>query len=114
MQVAIVFESEKSVLQYISYFGLKNNISVAVCGSSISRYQFQLLLDAGVKEIVLGFDKDFQEMHTQEYNENIKKIDKLYQKLSAEVAVSILFDQYNLLGYKNSPTDCGKDAFLYL
>ena len=114
MQIAIIFESEKSVLQYISYFGLKNNISVAVCGSSISRYQLQLLLDAGVKEIVLGFDKDFQEMHTQEYDENIKKIDRLYQKLSAEIAVSVLFDQYNLLGYKNSPTDCGKEAFLYL
>ena len=114
MQLAIVVESEKSVMQYQSYFGTKNNICVAVCGSSISRYQFQLLLDAGVKEIVLGFDKDFQEMYGKEYDENIKKIDRLYTKLSAEVSVSVLFDQYNLLGYKNSPLDCGKEAFLYL
>lgn len=114
MQVAIIVESEKSVLQYMSYFGTKNNICIAVCGSSISRFQFQLLLNAGVKEIVLGFDKDFQEMHDQEYNENIKKIDRLYNKLATEVSVSVLFDQYNLLGYKNSPLDCGKEAFLYL
>ena len=114
MQVAIIVESEKSVMQYQSYFGIKNNICVAVCGSSISRYQLQLLLDAGVKEIVLGFDKDFQEMHSKEYDDNIKKIDRLYAKISSEVSVSVLFDQYNLLGYKNSPLDCGKDAFLYL
>ena len=71
-------------------------------------------MDAGVKEIVLGFDKDFQEMYGKEYDENIKKIDRLYTKLSAEVSVSVLFDQYNLLGYKNSPLDCGKEIFLYL
>lgn len=114
MQLAIVVESEKSVLQYMSYFGVKNNICVAVCGSNISRYQFQLLLNTGVKEIVLGLDKDFQEIYSKEYDENLKKIDKLYEKLSAEVAISVLFDKYNLLGYKNSPLDCGKDIFLYL
>ena len=114
MQVAIIVESEKSVLQYMSYFGTKNNICVAVCGSNISRFQFQLLLNAGVKEVVLGFDKDFQDMQGQEYDENIKKIDRLYNKLSTEVSVSVLFDRYNLLGYKNSPLDCGKEAFLYL
>lgn len=114
MQLAIVVESEKSVLQYMSYFGVRSNICVAVCGSSISRYQFQLLLNTGVKEIVLGLDKDFQEMYSKEYDENLKKIDKLYEKFSAEVAISVLFDRYNLLGYKNSPLDCGKEAFLYL
>lgn len=35
---AIVFESEKSVLKYMSLFGIDNNISVACCGSSISMF----------------------------------------------------------------------------
>ena len=114
METAIVVESEKSVLQYMTYFGTKSSICVAVCGSSISRYQFQLLLDAGVKEIVLGFDKDFSEMYTDDYNKNVTKIDRLIRKIQNEVSVSVLFDKYNLLNYHSSPLDCGKEPFLYL
>ena len=33
---AIVFESEKSVLKYQSYFGIENSIAVACCGSNLS------------------------------------------------------------------------------
>ena len=36
---AIVFESEKSVLKYQSYFGIENNIAVACCGSNLSIHQ---------------------------------------------------------------------------
>ena len=113
-QLAIIVEGEKSVLQYMSYFGTKSNICVAVCGSSISQYQFQLLLDLGVKEIVLGFDKDFQEMRGKEYDDVVKKIDNIYNKYKNRITISVLFDKWNLLGYKASPLDCGKEAFLYL
>lgn len=113
-QLAIIVEGEKSVLQYMSYFGTKSNICVAVCGSSISQYQFQLLLDAGVKEIVLGFDKDFENMHTKEYTDVVKKIDTIYNKYKNRITISVLFDKWDLLGYKDSPLDCGKEAFLYL
>jgi hypothetical protein len=92
-QLAIVVEGEKSVLQYMSYFGTKSNICVAVCGSSISQYQFQLLLDAGVKEIVLGFDKDFQEMRGKEYDDVVKKIDNIYNKYKNRITISVLFDK---------------------
>ena len=112
--IAIVVEGEKSVLQYMSYFGTKSNICVAVCGSSISQYQFQLLLDAGVKEIALGFDKDFQDMHGKEYEDVVRKIDNIYNKYKNRITISVLFDKWNLFGYKNSPLDCGKEAFLYL
>ena len=114
MGTAIVVESEKSVLQYMSYFGTKSNICDAACGSSLSQYQFQMLLDCGVKEVVLGLDKDFQELYTEEYDQTVRKIDKLYKKFYNRVSISVLFDKYNLLGYKNSPLDCGKEVFLYL
>ena len=113
-QIAIIVESEKAVLQYMSYFGTRSNICVAVCGSSISQYQFQLLLDLGIKDSVLGFDKDFQEMRGKEYDDVVRKIDKIYNKLQNRITVSVLFDKWNLLNYKSSPLDCGKDAFLYL
>jgi hypothetical protein len=39
----IIFEGEKSVMLYESYYGAENNIAVASCGSTISNYQFELL-----------------------------------------------------------------------
>ena len=115
MKIAIIVESEKAVLQYISYFGTKSNICVAVCGSSISEYQFQLLMKCGIQELVIGFDKDFQELNTEEHQQVEKKLLKLYDKYNHRVNVSFLFDiENNTLGYKDSPLDCGKEAFLHL
>lgn len=54
---AIVFESEKSCLQYQSHYGQENDISVAICGSSLSTYQVDLLRRLGVREIVIAFDR---------------------------------------------------------
>ena len=115
MEVAIVVESEKSVLQYMSYFGTANDICVAVCGSSLSKYQFSLLQDCGAKEIVIGFDKDFEEIGSEDYYKVIDKLQKMYDKYSSFVNVSFLFDkECNQLGYKDSPLDCGPEKFLYL
>lgn len=115
LKTAIVVESEKAVLQYISYFGTAANICVAVCGSSLSKYQFQLLLDMGVKEIVIAFDRDFEEIGSEDYYKVIDKLQKMYDKFSPFVNISFLFDkECNQLGYKDSPLDCGKEKFLYL
>lgn len=114
MQTAIIVESEKSVLQYESYFGTANNICVAVCGSSISQYQFQLLQELGIKEMVIAFDRDYNDYQSKESLEIQEKIAKVANKFAAYVNVSVLLDKENLLDYKASPLDCGKDAFLYL
>ena len=114
-KIAIVTESEKAVLQYISYFGLANNLCVAVCGSSLSKYQFQLLQDCGVKEIVIAFDKDFEDINSEERVKVEEKLLKIYHKFGSMVNMSFLFDsECNTLGYKQSPLDAGKDKFLYL
>lgn len=114
-KIAIIVESEKAVLQYISYFGLANNLCVAVCGNSLSKYQFSLLEKCGVKEIVIAFDKDFKEIDSDDRIELEEKLTKLSQKYQSDVNVSFLFDsQCNVLGYKSSPLDEGKDKFLYL
>lgn len=115
MEMAIVVESEKSVLQYLTYFGTKSNICVAVCGSSLSNYQFQLLQDCGIRELVIGFDKDFKELKSEEHQQVENKLMKIYNRYNQLVNVSFLFDlENNVLGYKDSPLDCGKDAFLHL
>ena len=40
--------------------------------------------------------------------------DKIIDKLSPFVSVSVLWDSTNLLGYKDSPTDRGKETLLKL
>ena len=113
-ETAIVLESEKGALQAMNYLGVEGTIAVSICGSSISRYQFQLLLDNGAKEICIGLDRDFEENGDEDSKKLINKLEKIYQKYSAYANISFLFDKENLLNFHNSPTDCGKDVFLYL
>jgi len=58
----LYLNGEKSSLLYQSYFGVENDISVAVCGSNLTNYQVQLLKNLDVDEIVIAFDKDFEEI----------------------------------------------------
>lgn len=113
-KTAVIFESEKSVLLYGSYFGIENNISVAACGSSISPTQVALLLELGVQEIVLAMDKQFQEPGDEEYKKWEKKLLKLKEKYQNQVLISVIWDTENLLNYKDSPIDQGPDVYLKL
>ena len=36
---------------------IENDISVACCGSSLSTYQVQELIDSGAEEIIIAFDR---------------------------------------------------------
>lgn len=113
--VAIVMESEKSVLQLCNYLGLANNIGVAMCGSSLSKYQLQMLLDAGANEICIGFDADYENLYDNDWKQFIDKMEKFYFKYNGYVNISFLVDKTGKeLGYKNSPTDCGKETFMKL
>lgn len=114
MKKAIVFEGEKSTLLYKSYFGLENDISVACCGSSISAYQIQLLIDAGVEEIVIAFDRQFQEIGDVEFQHLKNNLVKLRNKYKNFMNISFIFDKNMITGYKASPIDEGKDKFLQL
>ena len=75
--IAMVFESEKSVLQCINYLGTKSNIAVSMCGSTLSNYQFQLLRDAGAEKICIGIDKDYHVIYDEDYFRILQKIDKI-------------------------------------
>ena len=111
---AIIWEGEKSCLLYASYFGKENDITVACCGSSLSDYQVQLLLSLGVEEIIIGFDKQFQEPGDKEWIKWTKKLKDLYIKYNKYCQISFLFDNKKLLGYKESPIDEGPEVFMQL
>ena len=111
---AIVFEGEKSCLLYQSYFGLDNDISVACCGSSVSAYQIQLLIEAGAEEIVIAFDRQFKEIGDEEFQHLKRNLLKLREKHKNFVNISFIFDKNMILDYKSSPIDEGKEKFLQL
>lgn len=111
---AILFEGEKSCLLYASMFGIENDITVAVCGSNITSYQMQLLLDLGVKEVIVAFDRQFKKIGDEEWKVWTDKLKNINTKYSSKVQVSFMFDKWNLLKYKDSPIDEGKETFLTL
>ena len=111
---AIVFEGEKSTLLYASYFGEESDISVACCGSNLINYQVKLLLSLGVREIIIAFDKQFQKIGDNEWQKWVIKLKTLYNKYGSYVNISYMFDKNNLLEYKSSPIDEGKDKFIQL
>ena len=110
----VIFEGEKSVLKYQTYFGMDNDISVACCGSSLSAYQVQLLQELGVEEIIIAFDRQFQEIGDKEFLHLKNNLLKIRAKYKNFLKVSFIFDKKMLTGYKDSPIDCGKDTFLQL
>lgn len=113
-KTAIVFESEKSCLKMRSYFGPESDISVACCGSSLSMHQMDLLLDLGVNEVIVAFDRQFQAIGDTEFKHLTANLTKLYNKYKNLTSISFIFDKEMITGYKDSPIDCGKDIFLHL
>ena len=113
----MLYEAEKSVLQTDTMFHEKN-FSVATCGSSISNTVKDLILNLGVQEVFIGYDKDiFNDKDTQHIEEKLKymqKIKKLAQKFINFCYVYVLWDDGEILQYKDSPSDRGIEALLEL
>lgn len=112
MKKAIIFEGEKSVLLYQTFFD--PDISVACCGSNISDFQIFELINLGVDEIIIAFDRQFQEIRDKEFLHLKKNLISIHKKYSKYINVSFIFDSKMITSYKASPIDEGKDKFLKL
>lgn len=108
-KTAIVVEGEKSVLKSDSLFGTDRNIVVATCGSTLHRFQIDLLRKCGVNNIILAYDKEGEgtKGKTKYYN----KLNKICSKFKNIVNISFIWDTKDLLNLKDSPIDRGKDVF---
>lgn len=111
---AVIFESEKSVLLYMSYFGIENNIAVACCGSNISVYHIHMLLEAGAQEIIIALDRQFQEINDDEFKHLVNNLTKIHNKYKNNVKISFIFDKRMITNYKDAPIDQGPEIFLQL
>ena len=108
---AVVFESEKSCLQYQSYYGKENDISVAICGSSLSNYQVDLLKRVGAREIIIALDRQFQQIGDSEFKRLKAKLIHFYNKYNNSIRITAIFDKDMITPYKSSPSDCGAQIF---
>lgn len=106
---AIIFEGEKSVLKLESLSPI--NYGVACCGSSINKFQINLLLKLGVSEIIIAFDKEFATYPSAEAEKYFNKLYKLAGKYCNYCNVSFIFDTKGLLQEKDSPVDRGEEVF---
>lgn len=106
---AVIFEAEKSVLQCAGYYGV-NNFTVAVCGSHVSRWQRDTLLSLGVREVFLAFDKEYHVAFSPESDAYAEKILNIASLFAPYITTYVLWDVDGLLGYKDSPSDRGRDT----
>lgn len=110
----VVFEGEKSALKFQSYFGHDTDISVACCGSNLTFYHVNLLLDSGAKEIIVAFDRQFQTKGDDEFKHLTKNLTRLHERYKKEVLISFIFDKEMITPYKSSPIDQSPNTFMQL
>lgn len=106
----IVFEAEKSVMQLDTFYD-GTAPAVALYGSNMSDYQAELLRKLGAEELIVALDKEYQ--NEREYKTYLKVLVKKFQKFQSFFTVTFVLDDFNssLLGYKDSPSDHGKETF---
>lgn len=110
----MLVEAEKSVLQSDTMFG-DDNFTVALCGSNLTSYQKGIILMLGVREVIVALDKQYETLDSDECKKWAKHIkEKIIDILAPYLKISILWDTNNLLPYKASPTDFGKETLIQL
>lgn len=99
----ILVESEKAVLQAETMLE-EDNITLAVCGSSISSWQINLLTYyLEVDEVIIAFDKEYTDYDGA--FKYFKKIEKQIKPLTNFATVKVLLDTEDDFSLKESPFD---------
>lgn len=109
----MIVESEKSCLQAYSYFG-EDTFVVAVCGCNLTRTQIKMINELQVEEVMIAFDREYEEADSYVAELYYRKLVKLAAPLVPYCKVYLILDNKNRLPFKASPTDCGKDILMDL
>jgi hypothetical protein len=109
---AILFESEKSVLQCDGWWGEKN-IAVGMFGSAMTKEKRDLLLSTGLNELVIAIDFDYETVDSEEFKKFKEKIKNIAEFFEGFCKVSYLVE-YGEHPLKCSPSDRGEEKFMEL
>ena len=113
-KTAILVEGEKSVMLDDTYYGKMSN-AIAVCGCHTNKYHISLLTDIlGVNEIIIAFDKEYDDWHTVEARKYRNSLEKICNTYKGRASFSYIWDYDNVLEKKDSPYDKGKEVFEHL
>lgn len=99
-KIVTVFEGEKSTLKR---FSLMDNTCVSLQGKTMSNEQARILIGLD-SEIVLALDKDV----------DINEVRHMAEKFYHIRPVSYVYDKWDLLDEKDSPTDKGDKIYQFL
>ncbi|PHA03042.1 hypothetical protein COE51_01480 [Bacillus pseudomycoides] len=110
------FEGEKSVLKCQDFYG-DFNFTCAVCSSNVSNFHRDIALSLGVEEVFIAFDKfrakkedESEEIYQEKVLEYQERLIKFAHKFTPYCRVYVLWDDQNLLDFKESPADKGKEV----
>lgn len=98
---------EKSILKCDEWY--PNSCAVASCGDKVNKFQINLLLKLGVRDITICYDR-----MNDNYSEDVEyynRLVKMCKKYSKYVNLYFIFDKQHILNYKDAPVDNGKDIF---
>lgn len=70
-----------------------------------------MVKDLGVQDIIIAYDKEFENFANQQARDYYNKLEKICKKYSNYCNFYFLFDFNNLLEIKDSPVDKGKETF---
>lgn len=103
-----LFEAPKSVLQCDS-MGIHE--ALGLFGLNCSTLQRDMILSLGINEIIICLDKQYIEPNGDEFEKYIRNVTKIAKIFKGHAKVYSITDMNNLLGYKDSPSDCGREIF---
>jgi len=120
----VIVESEKSVLLAHEYYG-EDAFVIATCGFNVSNWHRNILLTLGVKEVILGFDKDFEVLDFEDsgddesddsarFDHYVKRLYSIAYKFAPFFTTYVLWDRFGKLDKKDSPFDKGKETLEFL
>lgn len=109
----MLVESEKGSMQSYSYFG-DDSFTVSTCGSNLTRNQIKLILNSGAEEVMVAFDRMYTDPQSFEAEIYLRKLIKKVAPLVPFLKVYLILDNQYRIGYKQSPTDYGKDILIEL
>lgn len=106
---AIIFEGAKSVMLAHAY-GYPYAVASHTFGAGEAH--IAMLIQAGAKEIILAFDKQYKDSSGAEWAIYDDRTRGLAQRVGAHVTISRICDKEGThLAYKDAPIDQGKDTF---
>lgn len=105
---AMIVEGEKSCLFSDTFYG-DNNFVVAMCGSNLSKYQANLLLNLGIEEVIIALDKEYFILDSPDYQKYLDKVKKIARHFAPYCRTYHLTDTHGMLGLKESPLDVTKE-----